>query len=310
MYLEGNYPCACRTKRSGWSCVCPGNTAVYMRPTPAYRGKRVFSVGMAGGRTGRLPVRSGHGDVPLLDARAGGQAERFAGLFAGRHPVTVFLSAVVLGAILVAAGTIVFGLLLTQVILPVAGVDHLDGRLPVWLAAHRTGALTDASLVGSTIAGGVVVPALVGVVTVVLAVQHRWRIAAFVLFAIAVEAMGYRLTTLVVHRHRPYVVRLEHLPVNASFPSGHTAASIAVYVGLALLLTSRFRSAVVRVVCWAVTIVVPLFVGLSRMYRGMHHPLDVAGGLLLGIAALVVVLFAARAAGAAAERVEARRARS
>jgi membrane-associated phospholipid phosphatase len=35
------------------------------------------------------------------------------------------------------------------------------------------------------------------------------------------------------------------------------------------------------------------------MYRGMHHPLDVAGGLL-DVAALIVV-FACRTAGAAAE---------
>jgi len=37
------------------------------------------------------------------------------------------------------------------------------------------------------------------------------------------------------------------------------------------------------------------------MYRGMHHPLDVAGGLVVGIGALIVLLFACRAAGAAAE---------
>jgi membrane-associated phospholipid phosphatase len=43
------------------------------------------------------------------------------------------------------------------------------------------------------------------------------------------------------------------------------------------------------------------------MYRGMHHPLDVAGGALIGIGAIVALLFACRAAGAAAERVTARR---
>jgi membrane-associated phospholipid phosphatase len=38
------------------------------------------------------------------------------------------------------------------------------------------------------------------------------------------------------------------------------------------------------------------------MYQGMHHPLDVAGGVLVGIGAIVVALFACRAAGAASER--------
>ena len=39
---------------------------------------------------------------------------------------------------------------------------------------------------------------------------------------------------------------------------------------------------------------IPLYVALSRMYRGMHYPLDVTGGALLGIAALCVVVFACR----------------
>jgi membrane-associated phospholipid phosphatase len=35
------------------------------------------------------------------------------------------------------------------------------------------------------------------------------------------------------------------------------------------------------------------------MYRGMHHPTDVAAGMLVGIGTLVVAVTAARAAGAA-----------
>ena len=43
----------------------------------------------------------------------------------------------------------------------------------------------------------------------------------------------------------------------------------------------------------------PPLVALARMYRGMHHPLDVLGGVLVGVLALfVVALFAARVAGA------------
>jgi membrane-associated phospholipid phosphatase len=37
------------------------------------------------------------------------------------------------------------------------------------------------------------------------------------------------------------------------------------------------------------------------MYRGMHHPTDVAAGLLVGIGTLIVATAAARASGAAVE---------
>ena len=154
-------------------------------------------------------------------------------------------------------------------------------------------------------AGGVVLPIIVGVCGVLAALFKQWRLGAFLIFALAVESGAYRATTLVVHRHRPEVHRLESLPVNASYPSGHTAASIAVYGGLALLLTSRISSVAARVLIWAVAASIAVYVAFARMYRGMHHPLDIAGGVVIGIAVLAAIVLVSRASGlAAAERDE------
>src|SRR6185295_8117336 len=188
--------------------------------------------------------------------------------------------------VVIAGLSILTGLLITHVALRVEWLAGDDERLVRFLARHRSGSLTDASLVGSIMAGGVVLPIIAGVATLVALGAKRWRLAGFLLFALAVESGSYRATTLVVHRHRPDVHRLETLPVDASYPSGHTAASIAVYWGLALLLTSRIRNRGARIAIWAVAALIPVFVAFSRMYRGMHHPIDVAGGALLGIAAL------------------------
>jgi undecaprenyl-diphosphatase len=101
---------------------------------------------------------------------------------------------------------------------------------------------------------------------------------------------------MVVHRHRPEVHRLENLQVDASYPSGHTAASIAIYWGIALLLTSRISNVTARICIWTVAALIPLYVAFSRMYRGMHHPLDIAGGVVVGIAALLAIVLVSRAA--------------
>ena len=85
------------------------------------------------------------------------------------------------------------------------------------------------------------------------------------------------------------------------FVSGHTAAALAVYGGLVLLLTSAFRNSAFRALAWTFALAMVTFVATSRMYRGMHHPLDIAGGIVLGVGALIVVVFACRTAGAAAE---------
>jgi undecaprenyl-diphosphatase len=237
--------------------------------------------------------------VPLLAPRRGGPADRFATRLRGRHPAAVFFAAVLTGFALLAALSIALGLLLTDVLLPTGGIGHSDESVVRSIVEERTSFLTDASAVGSTVGGAPLLPILVGVIAIVCAVTRRWIIAGFAVFALTVESATYRVTSLAVPRERPNVPRLENLPADASYPSGHTAAAIAVYVGLVLLITSRFRSRGVRVAAWTLAIVIPVFVAMSRMYRGMHHPLDVGGGLVVGVGALLVLLFACRAANAA-----------
>ena len=178
--------------------------------------------------------------VDVLRPRDGGLSERLGGLVDG-HPVVTFFLAMFGGLLVIAALSIVLGLLVTHVV-ETGRIGAADERVNVWLAAHRTPTRTDASLIGSIVAGGVVLPIVAGVLALVAALFRKWVLVAFFIFTLAVESATYRATTLVVHSHRPRVHRLEDLPVNASYPSGHTAASIAVYGGLALLITSHFRN--------------------------------------------------------------------
>lgn len=239
--------------------------------------------------------------VPLLQARPGGPAERFAGRLRGWHPAAVFLAAVLAGFAVLSLISIALGLLVTDVLLQTGGLGRTDESTVKSLVAERTPLLTDASEVGSTVGGAPLLPILVGTIALVCALLRKWRIAAFAVFVLVVESATYRVTSLAAPRDRPNVHRLEDLPADASYPSGHTAAAIAVYAGLVLLLTSRFPTRALRVSAWGVAIAIPVFVASARMYRGMHHPLDVAGGLVVGIGALLVLLFACRAAGVAHE---------
>ena len=141
--------------------------------------------------------------------------------------------------------------------------------------------------------------AVAGVIAAASAARRKWRVTAFAVFVLLVETAGYRLTLWMVPRRRPAVERLDDLPIGGSYPSGHTAASIAVYVGLALLLTSAFPTRRVRIAAWGLATVLAVLVAISRLYRGMHHPLDLAGGLFVGAGAICVLLFACRAADAA-----------
>jgi membrane-associated phospholipid phosphatase len=234
--------------------------------------------------------------VPLLEARDGTVAAQLARRLRAHRPASVFALVLLAGYILVAAVTIGVGFLLIDVLLPVHAIGHNDEAVNTWLASHRTGSRNDVSFVGSSIGDIPVLPALVTVEVLICAALRRWRIAGFILGAILVEVATYRIASLIVHRVRPTVPRLDHLPVNQSFPSGHVAASVAVYVALALLVTSRFAQRWVHIVAWSLAILLPAIVATSRMYRGMHHPTDAASGLLMGVSAVAVALLATRAA--------------
>jgi membrane-associated phospholipid phosphatase len=240
--------------------------------------------------------------VPALDARPGSRAERFAHALGSRHPAAVFAIALLGGFLLLAAASILLGLLVVHVLVGDLGLAGEDASVVEAFVDERSGTLTTLSQIGSQVGGAPVLPILAGLVALAAAAVRRWRLAAFAVFVLAAESATYRLTTLVVPRDRPDVNRLESLPVDASYPSGHVAASVAVYSGLVLLLTTRFAGSLTKALAWTVAILLTTFVALSRMYRGMHHPLDAVGGVLVGIGAILLLLFACRAAGAAAQR--------
>ena len=250
----------------------------------------------AGGRDLGHQQRDGNG-VPALVARPGGLAERFARRVGLTHPAAMFFTALLGGFVLLAGLSILAGLLVTGVLVHAGGIGSADESFIKTLVGDRTGTLTEASVIGSTVGGAPLLPILVGLIALICAFRRRWLLAGFAVFVLALESATYRVTSIVVPRHRPFVHRLEDLPVHASYPSGHTAASIAVYAGLVFLLTSRIAHRGMRVLAWVLAVLLPVFVAFSRMYRGMHHPLDVAGGLLVGLGAIVVLLFACRAAG-------------
>jgi membrane-associated phospholipid phosphatase len=246
-----------------------------------------------------------------IQPRSGGPAERLGTRLRGVPSLIVSWVVANVGALLLGSAMIGLGFYVMRVLAAIPGVERADNWVPVWLESHRTPFWTEVSAVGSTMAGGSVIVPLIGVAALALVLGRRWRMASFVVQAGLAEALAYALTVMFIHRHRPPVLQLDSYNVIHSFPSGHVAASIAVYGALALLVTAHFRSAWVRIPVWTVAAVIPVFVGWSRMYRGEHHPSDVAAGVLMGLGALGVALFAARTARATAKlRAEKRAAKN
>ena len=166
-----------------------------------------------------------------------------------------------------------------------------ESHVNEWFVDHRTAALDVATRIGSGFSDTVTCVAVL-IVTVILMRLWlgRWRESWAVTAAIVGELLVFLIVTALVGRDRPNVDQLDLAPPTSSFPSGHTAAAVALYGCIAIIvlreLRLRWLAVLIAVVCW----IIPVAVGLSRIYRGMHFPSDVLFGAIGGALWLTIVV--------------------
>ncbi len=85
------------------------------------------------------------------------------------------------------------------------------------------------------------------------------------------------------------VPQLDIAPPTSSFPSGHTAAIIALTCGLALALARTRTGRRLVALTWFLAVLLPAVVLASRLYRGMHWPTDVAASVVFALVWMVLL---------------------
>jgi membrane-associated phospholipid phosphatase len=164
----------------------------------------------------------------------------------------------------------------------------MDELILLGLHRHASPALDAAFLVSNTLGRGLFCVPLV----VVMAVWHLWRgekREAWTWLVVGTATwLLVDLTKSAVGRPRPMLWPRLVAVSSFSFPSGHALAGMSLYP---LLGWTALRSRPVgQWVGFASGVLLGVFIGVGRLYLGVHWPSDVLAGWCLGLALSVAAV--------------------
>jgi membrane-associated phospholipid phosphatase len=167
-----------------------------------------------------------------------------------------------------------------------ASVVHLDAGIGRAVRGLSAGLPLDLRFAVSELGATDFVMPLTLAAAAVLMLVRNWRGALTLVLAVLATQGVVQLIKLLVERPRPAANGNLAEASGFSFPSAHSATSMAVYATLTFLLARMCHGgARAAVVVGGVGLV--LAVGLSRVLVAAHYPVDVLAGWLTG-GALVV----------------------
>ncbi len=93
----------------------------------------------------------------------------------------------------------------------------------------------------------------------------------------------------IIRRPRPDHLRLVK-EKGFSFPSGHSMVSIALYGILIYIVNKNIKNKTLKIILISLLSLLILFIGLSRIYVGVHYPSDVLSGYILATVITILVI--------------------
>lgn len=161
-------------------------------------------------------------------------------------------------------------------------VDALDAHASEEASEHMTRESTSWAEHLTSLASTRTALVVTIVAALVLLLRRHWRGAIALTLVFPVTQGAVQLMKMIVERPRPAGNATLAEAQGFSFPSAHSATSVAVYATIAFILIRASRHGHSRVAIATLAAALVLAVGASRVVLGAHYPTDVLAGWTFG----------------------------
>ena len=179
---------------------------------------------------------------------------------------------------------LLFALLSLAVVDSLPIVDSFNQTVNTFIQQTR-GSLDPFVITLTTIGDFLPMAGICLLVCAVLYIGGKWDGLAYFITNALLAIICIQALKLIFAVPRPGDETLVPLPLSFSFPSAHSFCSLVIFgmIGL-LIFRALYARGIARKAAMApgvILVVLAIFIGLSRIYVGVHWPSDVLGGWLL-----------------------------
>ena len=117
-----------------------------------------------------------------------------------------------------------------------------------------------------------------------LGFYFKWDYRVWYLLSIGIITilLNYGIK-LIVSRDRPAAVYRWMKETSASFPSSHSAVSMALYLSLCIISKYTIDNKIVKRIIMILSIILIIIIPITRIVLAVHYLTDVIGGMLVGL---------------------------
>ncbi len=162
-------------------------------------------------------------------------------------------------------------------------VNHFDEAVYSFLSVYISESCTKLMTVITHMGSSYTLTLIAVIIFLAFGVNRQFSVySKYVIYNLVLTWVVNEILKVLFQRERPDVLHL--IAVNGySFPSGHAMISMSFYGLLIYIFLRHLHSKCLRVCITAVFGLLIFFIGLSRVYLGVHYASDVIAGFVIGI---------------------------